>query len=98
MNDLFMSNMNQRFQGDTISITIRCYVIPSHPPQDFDLGKTFSQQIPCASTLKWLTHSLLGASTARISLIAVNGKLIEKGETILNEGDHIDVFPVVGGG
>jgi molybdopterin converting factor small subunit len=33
-----------------------------------------------------------------VGVIAINGKLINEDDTSLNQGDHVDIFPLIGGG
>jgi sulfur carrier protein ThiS len=84
-------------EKETISITIRCYVPLKETSNPFKLGEMLSQQCPKDTTLKDLIGNLLGNSAA-VGLIAVNGKLAEKLEVTLKEGDKVDIFPLLEGG
>jgi hypothetical protein len=81
----------------SLSITIRCYALPSEGSPRFEWGRTFAQECPEGTTLRFIIQELLGPR-AEVGLVAVNGKLERDWHALLAEGDHVDIFPLMEGG
>ena len=87
--------MDQR--DDRIIIHLRSFIAPNHPLKDFRPGILCPVYIPRRTTLgEFVTH-FFSKRAKQIGLTAVNGRVADE-QTILSDGDQVDVYELLGGG
>jgi hypothetical protein len=84
-------------QNDSITVTIRSYISPDEPVDGYRFGESFRMDLPCGITMRDLMGRIFSKKSAQIGVMAVNGTLASE-ETILMQGDSIDLFPLLEGG
>lgn len=84
-------------KSDFITVTVRSFIFPYEPLEDFDLGKPFKMKIRPNTTLEELTHKILLQNVNQIGIMAVNGK-VAKEDTTLAQGDKVDLYALLAGG
>lgn len=76
---------------------VRSFIPPSKPMSDFRLGESFEMTIPERFTVGELAQSLLSKNVNQAGIFAVNGKPANE-DTILSQGDRIDLYALLDGG
>jgi sulfur carrier protein ThiS len=80
-----------------ITVMVRSFIPPSKPMSDFRLGESFEMTIPERFTVGELAQSLLSKNVNQAGIFAVNGKPANE-DTILSQGDRIDLYALLDGG
>jgi len=80
-----------------ITVMVRSFIPPSKPMSDFRLGESFEMTIPERFTVGELARSLLLKNVNQVGIFAVNGKPANE-DTILSQGDRIDLYALLDGG
>jgi molybdopterin converting factor small subunit len=78
-------------------VIIRTFIPPNEPVEGFRLGRPFEFNLIDGSTLKELIQRILSENKEQIGIMAVNGKIAQE-DTVLLEGDKIDLYSLLNGG
>lgn len=78
-------------------VIIRTFIPPNEPVEGFRLGEPFEFNLMDGTTLKELTQRILSKNKGQIGIMAVNGKIAQE-DTVLLEGDKIDLYSLLDGG
>lgn len=78
-------------------VVIRTFILPNEPVEGFRLGEPFEFNLMDGTTLKELTQKIFSKNKGHIGIIAVNGKITQE-DTVLLEGDKIDLYSLLDGG
>jgi len=82
---------------DSISITLRSFVLPPDSKDDFPLGKPLSLRVSPGTLVGRLMDRIFAERVSQIGMVVINGKAAEKSMP-LGEGDRVDVYELLGGG
>ncbi len=82
--------------NDSISITLRSYVLPPGS-DDFPLGQPLPYRVSAGTTVGKFLESIFGDRADQVGMAVVNGRVAD-GRTPLKEGDRVDAFEILGGG
>jgi sulfur carrier protein ThiS len=82
---------------DSITITLRSYVLPPGSEDDFPLGQPLPFGISPGTRVEKLLEKLFGERANQVGMVVINGKVAES-MTPLKDGDRVDVFEILGGG
>jgi len=86
-------NTNQ----DLFSVTIKSFLPPNEPIDGFHLGEAFKIYLSGVITIGEFTQRFFCRNANQIGMIAVNGQIASE-NTLLSEGDKIDLYPLLEGG
>ena len=78
-------------------VIIRTFVPPNESIEGFRLGEPFEFNLMDGTTLKELTQRILSKNKGQIGIMAVNGRVARE-DTVLFEGDKIDLYSLLDGG
>jgi sulfur carrier protein ThiS len=92
-----MTDTAREMEKETISVTIRCNVSVANGERRYPVGERFTRQFPSHTVVRSVIDSL-GILDTMVGIVLVNSELVTDRESIVFEGDHIDVFPLVSGG
>jgi sulfur carrier protein ThiS len=92
-----MTDTAKEMEEETISVTIRCNVSVANGERQYPVGERFARQFPSRTVVRSVIDSL-GILDTMVGIVLVNSELVTDRESIIFEGDHIDVFPLVSGG
>lgn len=79
-----------------ITVKVKSYVTPSEHVDGFESGKEFPLRLFANVKLEELMHNLFSKNRHHIGLKVVNGKVVK--DTVLSEGDLIEIYSLMGGG
>ena len=82
---------------DSITITLRSYVLPPGSEDDFPLGQPLPFGVSPGTRVGKLLEELFGERANQVGMVVINGK-VAKSEMFLTDGDRVDVFEILGGG
>jgi sulfur carrier protein ThiS len=84
-------------KDDSITITLRSYVLPPGSEDDFPLGQPLPFGVSPGTRVGQLLEKLFGERANQVGMVVINGKMA-KAEMLLTDGDRVDVFEILGGG
>jgi len=84
-------------KDDSIAITLRSYVLPPGSEDDFPLGQPLPLRVSRGTPVEKLLEKFLGERTNQVGMVVINGEVAGV-ETLLRDGDRVDVFEILGGG
>jgi len=79
-----------------ITVSVRLYATLRAAVPGLGLGEAITVQLPSGSTVDSLVGRL-NLPQEQVKIIFVNNH-VRPGETVLNDGDRVGIFPPVGGG
>jgi sulfur carrier protein ThiS len=82
---------------DSISITLRSYILPPGSEDDYPLGQPLPFRASAGTRVDKLLEELFGERANQVGMVVINGKVAES-MTPLKDGDRVDVFEILGGG
>ena len=84
-------------QNNFITVTLRSHVTPTISLDGFKPGKKIQVKLVTNTTVKELIQKLFFQKEDHIGFIAVNG-VISAANTVLKEGDAVDLYSLISGG
>jgi sulfur carrier protein ThiS len=84
-------------QDDFITVTLRSHITPSVYVDGFVPGKKFPVKLPCNTTVKGLIQKFFFQKEGHNGFVAVNG-IASEVDTVLKEGDLVDLYSLIPGG
>ncbi|MCL6477267.1 MAG: MoaD/ThiS family protein [Peptococcaceae bacterium] len=84
-------------QSGFITVTLRSHVTPSACIEGLELGKKMQIRLAADTTVRELAQKFFSQNMNHIGFIAVNGKIAAE-NTILQEGDAVDIYSLISGG
>jgi hypothetical protein len=84
-------------KDDTITITLRSFVLPPDFGSDFPLGQALPLRVFRGTPVEKMVEKIFGERISQIGMVVINGKVAE-GKTPLTDGDRLEVFEILGGG
>jgi sulfur carrier protein ThiS len=82
---------------NVITVIVRSFIPLLEPSEGFNLGEPFKITIPEGMTSGELAQKILSKNVNQLGIVAVNGKKASE-NTILAEGDKIDLYALLDGG
>jgi molybdopterin converting factor small subunit len=82
---------------DLITVTVRSFIPPNTLVEGFGVGKPFKITMAGVITLGEFTQKVFSKKENQIGMIALNGQIASE-NTVLSEGDRIDLYPLLDGG
>ncbi len=82
---------------ESISITLRSFVLPPGEGNDFPLGQPLVLQVSPGTPVEKLMKKIFADRITQIGMVVINGRVAE-GSVPLAAGDRVDVFEILGGG
>ena len=82
---------------ELITVTIKSFLSPNEPMEDFKLGEPFEFNLPQDTPLGKLIQKMFSKKLEQLGLIAVNGQIASE-NVVLSHGDKIDLYALLDGG
>ena len=82
---------------DSITVTLRSYVLPPGQEDDFPLGQSLPFRVSPGIQVEKFLEIFLGERANQVGMVVINGKKAD-GKMSLADGDRLDLFEILGGG
>ena len=83
--------------GQQISIIFRSFVLPPDAKDDYPPGKRISLRLSPGTEVGKIIDRIFAEKVNQIGMVVINGKAVER-NILLEEGDRVDVYELLGGG